>query len=147
MYLVDTDVLFEARKRSKANPGVREFIRRAIESRDPLFVSVITVGELRTGIGRIRSRGEAKAAVRLERWLEGILNDYPENILGIDADTAQLWGTIHLPGHFGPLDRQIAATARIHDLTLVTRRARAYAGCGIPAFDPFSAGMAVSNGA
>ena len=146
MYLVDTDVLFEARKRSKANRGVREFIRKAIETRDPLFVSVITVGELRNGIGRIRSRGEAKAAVMLERWLQNILDEYPENVLGIDADTAQLWGTIRLPVHFGVLDRQIAATARIHDLTLVTRRARAYAGCGIPALDPFSSGLAAGNG-
>ena len=147
MYLVDTDVLFEARKRSKANPGVREFIRKAIETRDPLFVSVITVGELRNGIGRIRSRGEAAAAVRLEQWLERILVEYPENILGIDADTAQLWGAIQLPRHFGPLDRQIAATARIHDLTLVTRRARAYAGYGIPALDPFSSVVRAGNGA
>ena len=139
MYLVDTDVVSEARKQSRANPGVRAFLDRIIRDREPGFVSVITVGELRRGIERIRGRGGVRQAGRLERWLECIVEDHAEQILGIGPDVAQLWGAIDLPGQASVLDRQLAATARIHDLTLVTRKASAFAGCGIPVLDPFSA--------
>jgi predicted nucleic acid-binding protein len=139
MYLVDTDVVSEARKQSRANPGVRAFLDRVIRDREPLFVSVITVGELRRGVEHIRGRGGVRQAGRLERWLEGIVEDYAEQILGIGPDVAQLWGAIDLPGQASVIDRQMAAIARIHDLTLVTRKAHAFAGCGIPVLDPFSA--------
>ena len=139
MYLVDTDVVSEARKQSRANPGVRAFLDRVIRDREPLFVSVITVGELRRGVEHIRGRGDVRQAGRLERWLEGIVEDHAEQILGIGPDVAQLWGAIDLPGQASVIDRQMAATARIHDLTLVTRKAHAFAGCGIPVLDPFSA--------
>jgi predicted nucleic acid-binding protein len=139
MYLVDTDVVSEARKQSRANPGVRAFLDRVIRDREPLFVSVITVGELRRGVEHIRGRGAVRQAGRLERWLERIVEDHAEQILGIGPDVAQLWGAIDLPGQASMIDRQMAAIARIHDLTLVTRKAAAFAGCGIPVLDPFSA--------
>lgn len=138
MYLVDTDVVSEARKQSKADPGVRAFLHNAARSRDPLFLSVITVGELRQGIERIRGRGGRRQAGRLEGWLDSIINDYADQILGIGPDIAQLWGALRLPATASAVDRQIAATARIHDLTLVTRKSRAYAGSGVPVLDPFS---------
>ena len=138
MYLVDTDVVSEARKQSGANPGVRRFLQEAASSRAPLFVSVVTVGELRRGIETIRCRGGARQAGRLERWLESILEEYAEQVLGIGPDVAQLWGALKLPAGSSVLDRQVAATARIHDLTLVTRQTAAFAGSGIPVLDPFS---------
>ena len=138
MYLVDTDVVSEARKQSKADPGVRAFLQNAVRSRDALYLSVITVGELRHGIERIRCRGGRRQAGRLEGWLEWVLADYADQILGIGPDVAQLWGALRLPATASAVDRQIAATARIHELTLVTRKARAYAGSGVPVLDPFS---------
>ncbi len=138
MYLVDTDVVSEARKQSGANPGVRRFLQEAASSRVPLFVSVVTVGELRRGIETIRSRGGARQARRLERWLESILEEYAEQVLAIGPEVAQLWGALKLPESASVLDRQVAATARIHDLTLVTRKAGAFDGSGIAVFDPFS---------
>ena len=72
--------------------------------------------------------------------LERILDEYPDHILGFDSEAAQLWGALRLPRDFDTLDRQIAATARIHDLTLVTRRAHAWSGCGVAALDPFTLG-------
>ncbi|MEE4292434.1 MAG: type II toxin-antitoxin system VapC family toxin [Xanthomonadales bacterium] len=140
MYLVDTDVLNEARKQSRANPGVREFLRNAASSRELLYLSVVTIGEFRRGIERIRARGESSEAVRMERWLERILEEYPDHVLGFDSEAAQLWGALRLPRDFDTLDRQIAATARIHDLTLVTRRAHAWSGCGVAALNPFTLG-------
>ena len=137
MYLVDTDVVSEARKQSGADPGVRAFLQDAARSRDPLYLSVITVGELRRGIERIRRRVGEQAGP-LDRWLDTLLEDYAEQILGIGPDIAQLWGAIRLPASASVLDRQIAATARIHDLTLVTRKTQAFAGSGVPLLDPFS---------
>lgn len=137
MYLIDTDVVSEARKKSKANPGVMAFLRNAARSRVPLFLSVVTVGELRRATECIRRRGGRRQAGRLEHWLESILDDYPDQILGIGPDIAQLWGAIRLPAAASALDRQIAATARIHELTLVTRNSSLFAGCGVPVLNPF----------
>jgi predicted nucleic acid-binding protein len=108
-----------------------------IEERIPVFMSVITVGELRNGVEKIRRRGATQQAGRLERWLETLLADYPEQILGIDADTAQLWGVLQMPTMSSALDWQIAATARIHDLTLVTTKDNDFDGAGIAVLNPF----------
>ena len=137
MYLIDTDVVSEARKQSRADPGVRAFLRDAARGGVPLYLSVVTVGELRRGIECMRRRGGRRQAGRLEGWLQSILDDYPEQILGIGPDVAQLWAALSLPGAASVLDRQVAATARIHDLTLVTRRSGLFAGSGVPVLDPF----------
>jgi predicted nucleic acid-binding protein len=138
MYLIDTDVVSEARKQSRANPGVRNFLEHAAAGRDSLFLSVITVGELRRGVERIRHRGAVNQAGRLENWLESILDEYADQILGIGPDIAQLWGALRLPRTASVLDRQIAATARIHELTLVTRKERDFTGSGVPVINPFT---------
>lgn len=140
MYLIDTDVVSEARKRSRANPGVRAFLERATDGRQSVFLSVITVGELRRGVEQIRHRGSLRQAGQLENWLEFVLNEYADQILGICPDIAQLWGAIQLPNTGSVLNRQIAATARIHDLTLVTRKEWDFTGSGIPVFNPFTRG-------
>ncbi len=137
MYLVDTCVVSEARKRAGAHPGVKSFLRRVIHERIPVYMSVVTVGELRRGVESIRQKEGVQQAGRLERWLENLLADYPDQILGIDADTAQLWGVFQMPCSSHPLDRQIAATARIHDLTLVTAKESDFSGAGIAVFNPF----------
>jgi predicted nucleic acid-binding protein len=139
MYLIDTDVVSEARKQTGANPGVRQFLESTTSSREALFLSVVTVGELRRAVERIRHREGLRRAGPLEYWLETLLNEYAEQILGIGPDVAQLWGAIQLPRAASVLDRQIAATARIHDLTLVTRKNDRFAGAGVPVLNPFVA--------
>ena len=67
MYLVDTNVISEVRKRAKANKGVRAFFKQAIADQSPLFISVVTVGELRRGVELIRHRGDTRQAKQLER--------------------------------------------------------------------------------
>ena len=69
VYLIDTNVVSEARKGAKANPGVIEFFRRAAEADQPLYLSVVTVGELRRGVERLRHRGDRVQAARLDAWL------------------------------------------------------------------------------
>ena len=73
MYLIDTNVISEARKQDRADPGVNGFFRDAAKSKAALFLSVLTVGELRRGVELVRRRGDAPQARLLERWLQGVL--------------------------------------------------------------------------
>jgi predicted nucleic acid-binding protein len=138
MYLVDTDVISEARKLDKANPGVREFFRNSGRDHTPLYLSVITIGELRQGVESIRYRGDKPQAVQLERWLNRITNDYARAILPFDEDTAQVWGRLRVPHPENPLDKQIAATALMYDLTVVTRNSAHYQPTGVKLLNPFT---------
>jgi toxin FitB len=137
MYLVDTNVISEARKRATANRGVRAFFRRLLKERTPVFISVITVGELRRGVELLRHRGDSRQAKRLEKWLEALLVEYQDFILEIDRDIAQLWGRLRVPHPENALDKQIAATALIHDLTVVTRNQVDFRKTGVRVLNPF----------
>ncbi|HXH14475.1 MAG TPA: type II toxin-antitoxin system VapC family toxin [Alphaproteobacteria bacterium] len=139
MYLIDTNVISEARKRAKANRGVRGFFRRVITDRIPVFISVVTVGELRRGVELIRHRGDRRQAEQLEMWLETLLIEYQDNILDIDRDIAQLWGRLRVPHPENALDKQIAATALIYDLTVVTRDQADFLHTGVRVLNPFTA--------
>jgi predicted nucleic acid-binding protein len=138
MYLVDTDVISEARKGEKANLGVREFFRAAGATAIPLYLSVVTIGELRTGVERLRHRGDVTQAKRLERWLRQVTTTYAEAILPIDEEIAHVWGRLRVPNPENPLDKQIAATALIHDLTVVTRNTNHFAPTGVKLRNPFA---------
>lgn len=138
MYLIDTNVISEARKKERTNPGVIAFFRKVIASDEPLYLSAITVGELRRGIELIRRRGDAPQAALLEGWLGEILDEYRNNILDLDADAAQLWGRLRVPDPTHPLDKQIAAIALVHDLIVVTRNTADFAGTGAKLQNPFA---------
>jgi len=138
VYLVDTDVISEARKGERANAGVRTFFRTASRASAPLFLSAITIGELRQGTEMIRHRGDRPQALRLERWLDRIANDYADSILPFDEETAQVWGRLRVPHPENPLDKQIAATALIYDLIVVTRNSLHYEPTGVRVVNPFT---------
>ncbi|MGH8034383.1 MAG: type II toxin-antitoxin system VapC family toxin [Lysobacterales bacterium] len=138
MYLVDTNVLSEVRKRSKANSGVRRFFRQAVKDDVWMFISVVTVGELRRGVEMVRHRGDTRQAESLEGWLESLLDEYRDQVLDIDAETAQLWGVLRVPQPHNALDKQIAATALIHGLTVVTRNEQDFVHTGVPVLNPFT---------
>lgn len=137
MYLIDTDVLCELRKGRSANPGVRAFMRGLAAEQTPLYISVVTIGELRRGVEKIRHRGDAPQAKRLEQWLTGICEDYADAILPFDQEMAQIWGRLRVPYPENPLDKQIAATALIHELSVVTRNGAHFAGTGVRLVNPF----------
>jgi len=138
VFLVDTDVISEARKGDKANAGVREFFGNASRNNIALFLSAITIGELRQGVENIRHRGDSAQAARLERWLDRLTVDYTDAILPFDQETAQIWGKLRAPHPENPLDKQIAATALIHDLTVVTRNTDHYEPTGVKIVNPFA---------
>ncbi len=137
MYLIDTDVISEARKGARTNRGVQQFLRDAAKNHTPLYLSAITVGELRQGVEAIRHRGDRPQALRLEHWLNRITLEYADAILPFDTDCAQVWGRLRVPNHENPLDKQIAATALIHQLTVVTRNTLHYKSTGVEILNPF----------
>ena len=138
MYLVDTDVISNARKRTRANPGVRRFFRDAATQHIPLFLSAITIGELRQGVEMVRHRGDLAQATRLSRWLDTVTRDYGDAILPFDEEIAQIWGKLLIPHAENPLDKQIAATELIYSLTVVTRNVRHYEPSGVAVLNPFT---------
>ncbi len=139
MFLVDTDVISELRKKDKANRNVAAFVKDATARDLPIYLSAVTIGELRRGVELIRHRGDTAHANALERWLRGLLAEYAEAILPFDHDTAQIWGRLRVPHAENPLDKQIAATALLYGLVLVTRNVRHFAATGVELLDPFAA--------
>jgi predicted nucleic acid-binding protein len=137
MYLVDTDVISEIRKGDKADRGVRAFFADMARQSVDLYLSVVTIGELRQGVERIRHRGDDAHAKRLSRWLKQVTTIYAESILPFDEEMAQVWGRLRVPNPENPLDKQIAATALIHDLTVVTRNTDHFAPTGARLLNPF----------
>ncbi len=138
MYLVDTNVLSEMRKQAKSDPGVRRFFAGVVREEQGVYVSVVTVGELRRGVESIRHRGDVRQATHLETWLDEIILHYQDHILEIDADVAQLWGRLRVPNPENALDKLIAATALIHDLTVVTRNQKDFETTGVRVHNPFA---------
>ena len=103
-----------------------------------LYLSAVTIGELRQGVESIRHRGDLAQAQRLERWLDRVSQDYADAILAFDAETAQVWGRMRVPHPQNPLDKQIAATALINNLTAVTRNTAHYQPTGVLLLNPFT---------
>lgn len=137
MYLIDTNVISELRKKDKAHPGVVAFFLKAASQNESLYLSVVTVGELRRGVELIRRRGDSPQADLLEAWLQATLEDFAERILSFDIDAAQVWGRLRVPDPAHELDKQIAATALVNDLTVVTRNTADFANTGVRLMNPF----------
>ncbi|WP_454056744.1 PIN domain-containing protein [Cupriavidus sp. Marseille-Q8015] len=137
VYLVDTNVISEARKGQRANLGVAAFFHEAAQRDDDIYLSVITVGELRRGVELVRHRGDTVQADVLGAWVASVLEDYAQNILPIDVDVSQVWGCLRVPHPEHALDKLIAATALVHDLAVVTRNVDDFRGLGLHVINPF----------
>ncbi len=138
MYLIDTNVISEIRKKSKANEGVKSFFEQAGNENIKLFISVITLGELRRGVELIRGRGDEKQATLLEKWLTSVIAKYSNNILDFTEVEAQVWGKLRVPHYENAIDKQIAATALTYNLVLVTRNVSDFDRLGVKLVNPFA---------
>jgi predicted nucleic acid-binding protein len=136
MYLLDTNIISEARKGAGANRGVLDFFH-ATRSSDH-YLPVQTIGEIRRGIENVRGHGDAGKAMQLEQWLDRLLGDFANRIVGFDADCAQVWGRLMSPNAANPVDKQIAAIALLHGLVVVTRNAQDFHATGVKMLNPFT---------
>lgn len=134
-WLVDTNVISELRKGDRANAGVRAWFAAARP--DELYTSVLVLGEIRRGVESVRRR-DATAAEALEHWLGRLADGFADRILLVDATVADRWGALNVPDPVPTVDGLLAATALVHDLTLVTRNVRDVAGTGVRLLDPTS---------
>jgi predicted nucleic acid-binding protein len=104
--------------------------------RDSLFVSVLVIGELRRGVDLLYRRDNQQGRA-LERWYQGILTAYADRILPVTYDIADEWGRMNVPDRLPAVDGLMAATARIHRLTFVTRDVGRLAQYGVDVLNPF----------
>jgi predicted nucleic acid-binding protein len=134
-FLPDTNVLSELRRRTPDKNVLAWF---ATTRASQLHLSVLVVGEIRQGIARLARRDPARSS-RLDEWLTRLLGSYADRILPITADIAQEWGRLNVPDPVAPVDGLLAATAKVHGMTLVTRNTVDVARTGVSLINPFDA--------
>ncbi len=133
-YLIDTNVISELRKRDRCNANVSAWYQNV--AGEDLFLSVLTLGEIRRGIESI-SRRDTSSALALEVWFAKLLVNHRARILPVTEPVAEEWGRFNIPDPLPVIDGLLAATAKVHGLTLVTRNVSDVEATGIPVINPF----------
>lgn len=133
-WLVDTNVISEIRKGSRCHPAVAAWWE-GVEDRD-LFLSALTLGEVRTGIETVRPRDPAKATA-LEAWLATVIEAFGARVLGVDTAVTEAWGRIVAIRPVPVVEALIAATAQVLGLVLVTRHSADVEAPGLRVLNPF----------
>lgn len=136
MFLLDTNVVSELRKPC-ADPRVKRWAAGVAAA--SLFLSVVSVLELETGVLRIERR-DVRQGEALRNWLETqVLTTFAERILPVDVTVVQRCARLHVPNRMAEGDALIAATAGVHGLTLVTRNTGDFKRAGVELLDPWKA--------
>ena len=138
-YLLDTKVISELRepRTRPPHPNVLDWSRGV--SPASLYVSVVNVMELERGALQLERRDPGQAVV-LRAWLSNhVLVAFAGRILPIDLEVAQRAAALHLPTRIAELDAFIAATALVHQMTVVTRNVSHFAPHGVPTLNPWEA--------
>jgi len=133
-YLIDTNIISEVRKADRCDPKVSDWY--ASIGDDSLYLSVLVVGEIRKGIELARTKDPAQARA-LEKWLAAVIAAFGDRILPIDDAIAEEWGRMSAKRPVPTIDALLAATAAVHDMTLVTRNTSDVANLGARILDPF----------
>jgi toxin FitB len=133
-FLIDTNIISEVRKKSHCDRHVAAWYASIDDGE--LYLSVLVTGEIRRGIEIARRRDPAKADA-LERWLDQVDAAFGDRILLIDRDVAETWGRMNAERPIPVIDGLLAATAKVHGMTLVTRNAADVAHLGAKVLNPF----------
>ncbi len=132
MFLLDTNVISELR-RPRPHGAVVAWLRSTSDS--DLHLSAVTIGELQAGVEITREQDPTKAA-DIEAWIERVAATY--NVLPMNAETFRCWARLmHRRADDLIEDALIAATARVHGLTVVTRNVRDFEPFAVATFTPF----------
>jgi len=134
-YLLDTNVISELRKGERADANVTAWFADVAE--EEIFLSVLTIGEIRRGIESVRRRDPDSAAA-LDRWLTLVSETHGNRVVPIDRAITEEWGRMNVPDPLPVVDGLLAATAQVLGLTLVTRNVADVVGAGVPLLDPFA---------
>ena len=139
MYLLDTNIvsLLDPRPRSEAGP----FVEWARRNDRLLFISTITLAEVEAGILKLLREDKRQRANQLVKLRDGIIADYGRRLLPFDVSVAlavaRLGESIR-PAVIERVDLIIAATAQVHNLTILTRNIRHFTPTRLPVFDPIA---------
>jgi toxin FitB len=126
-------VLSETRKR-QPSAGVTAWIAATPPGR--MHLSVLTLGEIEQGIARVRGRGDWHQASALERWLRDVEAGFEDRVLPVTLPVAAAWGSQQYARPLPVIDALIAATARVHGMTVVTRNVKDFELAGVPVLNP-----------
>jgi predicted nucleic acid-binding protein len=133
-FVLDTNVVSEPRKRSRADASVMRWFN-SVET-DDLYISVLVIGEIRQGIEGLRRRDPVQAG-HLESWLAGLRRGYADRILPVDLEAAEEGGRMNVPDPISTRGGLMAATAKVRNMTFVTRNTSDVARTGARLFNPF----------
>lgn len=133
-FLIDTNIISEVRKGPRCDPAVAQWFEGVAE--DDLYLSVLVLGEIRKGIEQVRPKAPDRAD-GLEAWLRALAAGFANRILPIDRAVAEAWGRMSAVRTVPVIDGLMAATALVHDMTLVTRNEADVVGLGARLLNPF----------
>lgn len=133
MFLLDTNVV-SALRRPDRHPQVSQWL--ATQQSSELFLSALTIGEIRRGITQ-QERRDSAFARDLTVWLARLLALYTDRVLDFDVPSAHRWGRLSASLGHDSVDLMIAATALEYGLTVVTRNVSHFEPTGVPVFNPF----------
>jgi len=134
-FLLDTNVISEIRKRDRAHPNIKQWVSRTPV--EDIGTSVLVLAEIRRGI-ELKRRSDPEQASSLDRWFLQMRIGLGSRVLPVNEEVAEAWALLGIPDPLPLIDGLLAATAKVHGLTLVTRNVVDMAATGVPLLDPFS---------
>ena len=133
-FLIDTNIISEARKGDSCDPGVAAWRNDLAD--DEIWLSSLVLGEIRKGVELAR-RNDLRKAEALEQWLADVTVNFGDRVLPVNSEIANEWGKLKSIRPLPVIDGLLAATAEVNELTFVTRNVGDVSGLGVLVLNPF----------
>ncbi len=134
-FLLDTNVVSDLRRPQRTNDSFRVWF--GAHATDAMYLSAITIGEIEQGVSAVERRDGDQGALLREWFEERVLAVFATRSIAVDAEVARVAAQLRVPDPTPWVHSIIAATARVHDLTLVTRNTEDFAGADVPIVNPW----------